>query len=133
MYAFCSAVWSTLVVYMSIMVGTETRKFVCYARGFWVIQERSSIYNVKVTRWPTLQLYLLESKNYFHFPTCTFRALCNYLGSHSTMLHQMCSDVHLEFVNHSWTPVQCCARSTNMFLYKLYIGENPWTSVTKWK
>ena len=27
----------------------------------------------------------------------------------------------------------CCARSTNMFLYKLYIGENPWISVTKWK
>ena len=50
MYAFCSAVWSTLVVYMCIMVGTETRRFVCYARGFWVIQERSSIYNVKVTR-----------------------------------------------------------------------------------
>ena len=71
MYAFCSAVWSTLVVYMCIMVGTETRRFVCYARGFRVIQERSSIYNVKVTR------------------------------SHSTMLHQMFSDVHLEFVNHS--------------------------------
>ena len=50
MYAFCSAVWSTLVVYMCIMVGTETRRFVCYASGFWVIQERSSIYNVKVTR-----------------------------------------------------------------------------------